>query len=111
MTGIADEELCERPRTAGMTSACSARFFHLYSTRSRRCSLRSLPADEMRTEKARILRTQRRAFRSQVPGRVPVRTSRGLDPERVDDAWLLSRKMLYYTRLDDMEACISSRAA
>lgn len=78
------------------------RFFHSIVDPLRELYASDLAAEEMRGEKSRILRDAADRFDRDVQARFRSGRYRGLDPERVNNAWLLSR-MLYYTRLDDME--------
>lgn len=100
---LADDELCRIAEDRWHDIRVFGRFFHsvvdpledLYAT--------DLPPDEMREEKRRILREAAARFDSEVQPEFRSGRYRGLDPEQVNNAWLLSR-MLYYTRLDDMQA-------
>lgn len=100
---VADEALCGEAKDSWYDLRVFGRFFHslldpleaLYET--------DLPTEEKRREKRRILHEAAGRFESEVQPEFRSGRYRGLDPERVNNAWLLSR-MLYYTRLDDMEA-------
>jgi predicted aminopeptidase len=100
---LADEVLCEDAEDRWHDIRVFGRFFHsvvdplqnLYST--------DLPPEEMREEKSRILRAAAARFEAEVQPEFRSGRYRGLDPEQVNNAWLLSR-MLYYTRLDDMQS-------
>lgn len=78
------------------------RFFHSMLDPLETLYATELPPAEMRQEKRRILREAAERFESAVQDEFRSGRYRGLDPEQVNNAWLLSR-MLYYTRLDDME--------
>lgn len=100
---VADETLCRVAEDRWYDMRVFGRFFHslldpledLYAT--------SRSPDEMRAEKQRILREAAERFESEVQPQFRSGRYGGLDPERVNNAWLLSR-MLYYTRLDDLES-------
>jgi predicted aminopeptidase len=100
---LADGVLCETAEDRWHDIRVFGRFFHsvvdpledLYAT--------DLPPEEMREEKRRILRAAAARFEEEVQPEFRSGRYRGLDPEQVNNAWLLSR-MLYYTRLDDMQS-------
>jgi len=98
----ADEGLCEEARDRWFDMRVFGRFFHSMLDPLEALYRSALPADEMRAEKRRILREAAHRFESEVQPQFRSGRYGGLDPERVNNAWLLSR-MLYYTRLDDME--------
>ena len=100
--GIADEGLCETAEDRWHDIRVFGRFFHSVLDPLEALYASDLPAGEMRTKKARILREAADRFESEVQAEFRSGRYRGLDPERVNNAWLLSR-MLYYTRLDDLE--------
>ncbi len=100
--GLADERLCEAAKDRWHDIRVFGRFFHSVLDPLEKLYGSDLPADEMREEKGRILREAAERFESEVQAEFRSGRYRGLDPERVNNAWLLSR-MLYYTRLDDME--------
>jgi len=99
----ADEGLCEEARDRWFDMRVFGRFFHSMLDPLEALYRSALPADEMRAEKQRILREAANRFESEVQQQFRSGRYGGLDPERVNNAWLLSR-MLYYTRLDDMES-------
>ena len=100
---IADELLCQAAEDRWHDMRVFGRFFHSVLDPLRELYGSDLPAADMREEKRRILREAAQRFDSEVQPEFRSGRYRGLDPERVNNAWLLSR-MLYYTRLDDMEA-------
>ena len=99
---LADEVLCKTAEDRWHDIRVFGRFFHsvvgpledLYAT--------DLPPEEMREEKRSILRAAATRFEAEVQPEFRSGRYGGLDPEQVNNAWLLSR-MLYYTRLDDMQ--------
>ena len=99
---IADEILCEAAEDRWHDMRVFGRFFHSVLDPLQELYGSGLPAADMREEKRRILREAAERFDSEVQPGFRSGRYRGLDPERVNNAWLLSR-MLYYTRLDDME--------
>jgi hypothetical protein len=78
------------------------RFFHSMLDPLEELYGSDLSPETMREEKRRILRDAAERFESVVQPELRSGRYAGLDPERVNNAWLLSRT-LYYTRLDDME--------
>jgi predicted aminopeptidase len=100
--GIADEASCETAEARWHDIRVFGRFFHSVLDPLEALYSSDLPADEMRAEKARLLREAAERFEAEVQSEFRSGRYRGLDPDRVNNAWLLSR-MLYYTRLDDME--------
>ncbi len=100
--GLADELLCESAEDRWHDIRVFGRFFHSLLDPLEALYGSDLAADEMRAEKQRILREAADRFQSEVQAEFRSGRYRGLDPARVNNAWLLSR-MLYYTRLDDME--------
>ena len=79
------------------------RFFHSLLDPLEELYASSVPPEEMRAEKKRILREAAERFDREVQPQFRSGRYGGLDPERVNNAWLLSR-ILYYTRLDDFES-------
>ncbi len=99
---LADDELCGAARDRWHDIRVFGRFFHSMLEPLQQLYGEDLPADAMREEKQRLLREAADRFENEVQPEFRSGRYRGLDPERVNNAWLLSR-MLYYTRLDDME--------
>ena len=60
------------------------------------------PAEEKRAGKRAVIEAAAERFASEVAPELRTGRYRGLDPDAVDNAWLLSR-LLYYTRLDDFD--------
>ena len=99
---MADEALCEAAGDRWYDMRVFGRFFHSVLDPLEELYGSDLPPGEMRDEKGRILLEAAERFESEVQPEFRSGRYRGLDPERVNNAWLLSR-VLYYTRLDDME--------
>jgi predicted aminopeptidase len=97
-----DRELCEAARARWHDIRVFGRFFHSILEPLEDLYASDLPPAEMRAEKRRILREATARFEADVQPEFVSGRYRGLDPGRINNAWLLSR-MLYYTRLDDME--------
>lgn len=103
---LEDEVRCAKARDRWHDTRVFGRFFNrmvdsltaLYST--------DLPAEEMRKGKAELLVRAADDFEAIKPD---LRSGRygSLDPERLNNAWLLSR-VLYYSRLDDFETIYQS---
>lgn len=79
------------------------RFFHSLVQPLEALYDRQLPATEMRAAKRDVLTEAAGRFRDDVQPEFQSGRYDELEPERLNNAWLLSR-MLYYTRLDDLEA-------
>ena len=98
----ADEALCEAAEDRWHDMRVFGRFFHSMLDPLEELYGSDLSPETMREEKRRILRDAAERFESVVQPELRSGRYAGLDPERVNNAWLLSRT-LYYTRLDDME--------
>jgi len=103
-----DEVQCEAARARWHDVRVFGRFFQSMLEPLEALYASDLPPEEMRAEKSRILREAAERFETAVQPQFRSGSYRGLDPEGVNNAWLLSR-MLYYTRLDDMETLYVSR--
>ena len=99
---LADELLCQAAEDRWHDIRVFGRFFHSLLDPLQALYASDVAVDDMRAEKQRLLREAAARFESEVQTEFRSGRYRGLDPERVNNAWLLSR-MLYYTRLDDME--------
>lgn len=97
-----DEDACETARARWHDMRVFGRFFHSVLEPLETLYASDLPAGKMRDEKKRILAESAERFEFEVQPEFVSGRYRGLDPARVNNAWLLSRT-LYYTRLDDME--------
>jgi predicted aminopeptidase len=100
---VADESLCRVAENRWYDIRVFGRFFHSLLDPLEELYASSLTPEEMRAEKERILREAADRFDREVQPQFRSGRYGGLDPERVNNAWLLSR-VLYYTRLDDLEA-------
>jgi predicted aminopeptidase len=99
---LADDDLCETAEDRWHDIRVFGRFFHSVLDPLEDLYAADLEPGEMREEKRRILREAAARFETEVQPEFRSGRYRGLDPEQVNNAWLLSR-MLYYTRLDDMQ--------
>ena len=99
---VRDAELCDSARDRWHDMRVFGRFFHSVLDPLQELYESEAPAEEMRADKQRVLREAAERFESEVQAEFRSGRYGGLDPERVNNAWLLSR-MLYYTRLDDFE--------
>ncbi len=98
-----DEALCEAAQDRWHDMRVFGRFFHSMLDPLEELYASDLSPDTMREAKRRILREAAERFESEVQPELRSGRYGGLDPDCVNNAWLLSRT-LYYTRLDDMEA-------
>ncbi|MFQ5689149.1 MAG: aminopeptidase [Gemmatimonadota bacterium] len=96
------ERLCEAARDRWADTRVFGRFFQSLARPLQNLYARNLPADTMRERKRRIFADAADRFRNQVRPRLKAGRYRDLEPERLNNAWVLSR-LLYYTRLDDFE--------
>lgn len=100
---LADPVACTRARDRWHDVRVFGRFFgtlhdplaELYASDAR--------PDVKRLRKREIIEDAAARFRDEVAPELRGGRYRALDPEQIDNAWLLSR-LLYYTRLDDFEA-------
>jgi len=99
---LEDEARCEEAEDRWHDMRVFGRFFHSMLDPLQVLYSEDLPPEEMRREKRSIIHRAAERFESEVQSDFRSGRYRGLDPDQVNNAWLLSR-MLYYTRLDDME--------
>lgn len=97
-----DDALCATAEDRWHDIRVFGRFFHSILDPLEALYATDLPPERMRREKRAVLRQAAGRFEREVQGEFRSGRYRGLDPETVNNAWLLSR-MLYYTRLDDFE--------
>lgn len=100
--GLRREAPCRRARARWHDTRLFGRFFESLVEPMRELYATEMPATEKRARKREAFREAARAFREEVRPRLRAGTYGDLDPERLDNAWVLSR-LLYYTRLDDFE--------
>ena len=99
---LADDVLCATAEDRWHDIRVFGRFFHSVLDPLEALYASDLEPEEMREEKRRILREAAARFEREVQSEFRSGRYRALDPDQVNNAWLLSR-MLYYTRLDDMQ--------
>jgi predicted aminopeptidase len=99
---LVDEALCTAAEDRWHDMRVFGRFFQSMLEPLEDLYASDLEPGAMRREKRRILKEAAERFESEVQDEFRSGRYGGLDPKRVNNAWLLSR-MLYYTRLDDME--------
>jgi predicted aminopeptidase len=102
-----DEPRCEAARDRWHDVRVFGRFFKSIVEPLRELYAMDLPSDSMRDGKSRVLREAAARFEEDVQTEFRSGRYAGLDPERLNNAWLLSR-VLYYNRLDDLEAVYRS---
>lgn len=98
---LADETRCQQARDRWHDSRIFGRFFNRMMDSLRALYDTELSTEEKRRRKSELLAGAATDFESLKPD---LRSGRygSLDPERLNNAWLLSR-VLYYSRLDDFE--------
>ncbi len=100
---VGNADRCEAARDRWHDVRVFGRFFHSLVEPLEELYQRELPEAAMREAKRRILQEAAVRFQDEVQPQFRSGRYAGLDPERLNNAWLLSR-VLYYTRLDDLEA-------
>ncbi|MFQ5678091.1 MAG: aminopeptidase [Gemmatimonadota bacterium] len=100
---VRDERLCERARRRWEDTRTFGRFFRSILEPLEELYAQELPPPEMRRRKRDVFEKAAERFRDQVRPRLRAGRYGTLDPESLNNAWILSR-LLYYTRLDDFEA-------
>ncbi len=100
---LADEARCPAARARWQDVRTFGRFYHSVLDPLEALYAGEQPDSVKREEKRRILTLAAERYETEVrPGLISGRYG-PLDPESLNNAWLLSR-ILYYTRLDDFEA-------
>jgi len=99
---LREEGHCATARERWSDTREFGRFFHSIVDPLRELYARDLPDDERARRKREILRRASVRFAREVRPRLRSGSYGDLDPERLNNAWLLAR-ILYYTRLDDFE--------
>jgi len=100
---VADPEPCELARNRWHDTRVFGRFFQALREPLEALYASDASDDVKRARKREIIEAAAERFRDEVaPGLRSARYA-GLDPARIDNAWLLAR-LLYYTRLDDFDA-------
>lgn len=93
---------CELAQARWEDTRVFGRFFESVAEPLRQLYASDLAPDRKRARKREIFREAALRFRDEVRPRLRAGRYGDLDPERLDNAWVLSR-LLYYTRLDDFE--------
>lgn len=99
---VQDPELCDLARRRWEDTRVFGRFFQSLVEPLEALYATDLPPEEMRRRKREVFREAAERFDDEVRPRLTAGTYGTLDPERLNNAWVLSR-LLYYTRLDDFE--------
>lgn len=98
----ADPAPCELARERWHDTRVFGRFFHSIRIPLEALYASDLDDDAKRAGKREIIEAAAARFTEDVIPELRSGRYRGLDPSRIDNAWLLGR-LLYYTRLDDFE--------
>lgn len=101
--GLADPVSCGRARDRWHDIRVFGRFFRTLHDPLAELYASDAPSDVKRLRKREIIEAAAARFGREVSPELRGGRYRALDPEQIDNAWLLSR-LLYYTRLDDFEA-------
>ena len=100
---VRDTDLCESSRLRWDDTRVSGRFFHSVADPLQELYALDLPPAEKRRRKRAIFVDAVGRFETDVKPQLAAGRYGSLDPETLNNAWILSR-LLYYTRLDDFEA-------
>lgn len=100
---LADPVSCTRARDRWHDVRVFGRFFQTLHDPLAELYASDARPDLKRLRKREIIEDAAARFRDEVSPQLRGGRYRALDPEQIDNAWLLSR-LLYYTRLDDFEA-------
>lgn len=100
---LRDEVMCERARVRWDDTRVFGRFFHSLLDPLNETFDAEIPADEKRARKRQVFEDASRRFDEEYRPRLRAGRYGSIDPDDVNNAWVLSR-LLYYTRLDDFEA-------
>lgn len=101
--GLADPVRCEQARDRWHDVRVFGRFFQTLHDPLAELYGSDAPPDEKRLRKREIIEEAAVRFRDEIGPELRGGRYRALDPQQIDNAWLLSR-LLYYTRLDDFDA-------
>ena len=101
--GLGDGPNCRRARDRWHDTRVFSRFFQATVDDFRELYARSLPDSTMEVRKRALFRKAARRYSEEVRPRLRAGRYGELDPEGLNNAWLLGR-ILYYRRLDDFEA-------
>lgn len=100
---LQDASLCERARVRWDDTRVFGNFFHSLLEPLNDVFAEDIDADAKRARKQEVFREASRRFDEEYKPLLKAGTYRSIDPEAVNNAWVISR-LLYYTRLDDFEA-------
>lgn len=101
--GVADPVACERAEARWEDVRTFGRFFASIVPPLRELYATDLTAEEKRSGKREVFQEAARRYNEEVRHTLQAGRYGELDPEGLDNAWVLAR-ILYYTRLDDFEA-------
>lgn len=99
---LQDARLCEQANARWEDTRVFGRFFHSMLDPLERVFEADQSADQKRTEKQRVFREAAARFEDEYRPELAAGRYGAIDPEVVNNAWVISR-LLYYTRLDDFE--------
>lgn len=107
---VADERLCRVARDRWHDTRAFGRFFRALYGSLRDLYGSELGEEEMARRKTEILDGAATEFEERVRPILRSGSRAALDPERLNNAWLLSRR-LYYDRLDDFRTLLRRRTS
>lgn len=105
---VADPVACARAEDRWHDARVFGRFFESLVDPLRELYASDLRPERKRAEKRELFRRAAERYREEVRPELRADRFGELDPDRLDNAWVLSR-LLYYSRLDDFEAVYRSR--
>ena len=100
---LRDESMCERARTRWDDTRVFGRFFHSLLEPLNETFAADIEPEAKRTRKRQVFVDASRRFDEEVRPQLRAGRYGSIDPDAVNNAWVISR-LLYYTRLDDFEA-------
>ncbi|MDH3734302.1 MAG: aminopeptidase [Gemmatimonadota bacterium] len=105
---LGDESLCDRAVARWDDTRVFGEFFHSLLEPLNEVFAADLQPDDKRARKRAVFEEASTRFDEDVRPRLRAGRYGSIDPESVNNAWVISR-LLYYTRLDDFEAVYGAR--
>ncbi len=106
---VADESACRRARWRWEDTRVFGHFFHSILAPLEEVYASSMADDAKRRAKRQVFEEAAERFETEYKPRLHAQYG-SLDPDGLDNAWIISR-LLYYTRLDDFERVYESHGS
>ncbi|MXW67707.1 MAG: aminopeptidase [Gemmatimonadales bacterium] len=106
---VADESACVRAQWRWEDTRVFGHFFHSILAPLEEVYASAMPDDAKRAAKREVFEAAAQRFETEYKPRLHAQYG-SLDPDGLDNAWMISR-LLYYTRLDDFERVYESHGA